>query len=171
MAVPTDPGDIATGAVITETYLDRMRNRLIWAAGGWTSFSATLTQSGSISLSTNTCQYVRMGDVIIAKGALAASSAGTGGNVITVGGLPVAASSSGYLVGTAMYKDVSPTPDVFMIGHAFMQTTTSFEIWGTGDLGTVGPPSEALGLAGDGTGSLTVASGDYIWFNITYQAA
>lgn len=160
MAMPTDPGDIANGATITETYLDRIRAFALWAGTGstsspasWTSFSATLTQSGSVSMSTNACKYAGFGDMIVYTGKLIASAAGTGANAITVGGLPVGIVSD-RVCGIALFQDAATANYTAL---AYTNTTTSFQMNATSSSAIT-----TIGAGGAFSGAL--ASGDAIWF-------
>lgn len=165
--MPTDPGDIATGAVITETYLDRMRAFALWAGTGstsspasWQSFSATLTQSGSVSMSTNSCKYAGFGDMVVVIGKLIANAAGTATNDIVVSGLPVGIVAD-RLSGIALFQDAS-TGNNYISG-CFMSTTTSFRQYSSGTTAALG-----------NTGSLfvhAIASGDALWFTLIGERA
>lgn len=168
MAMPTDPGDIATGATITETYLDRLRAFALWAGTGvtsspasWTSFSATITQSGSVSMSTNSCEYARFGDMVVYVGKLIASASGTSSNNIVVGGLPVAITSD-RISGVGLFQDGGAANYMFM---AYQSTTTAFIMYGTAGSG-VGAIGNANSVA-----NVAIASGDVIWFMLFGEAA
>lgn len=58
------------------------------------SFTPTLTQSASVTASTAAGRYFRLGSWVFYTVRLVASSSGTAGNAIVIGGLPVAAADT-----------------------------------------------------------------------------
>ncbi len=70
----------------------------------WTTYSPTWTQSATISRTINFARYSQIDKTVYASISLSATSAGTSGQLIRVS-LPVTASSSNILMGTALLSD------------------------------------------------------------------
>jgi len=127
-------------------------------AAGATTWTPTLTQSGSVTFSTGFVRYQRVFDVVVVHARLAVTGSGTAGNAIVVGGLPVQNAVATGAFGNFYIYDNSATQ--YYVGTAVTGgglTNVAFREANTG--GFVGAaPSFALG------------SGDTISFTFTYFA-
>lgn len=129
----------------------------------WTTFTPTVTQSGSVTLSTAAGRYWRLGRTVLGSIYCVVSGAGTGNNAILVGGLPVASRTlpgSFLAVGSFSLRNAD-IPATYS-GTAAMATTTSFEMW-WGD----GVPANVVGREPN----FALASGDIIGIHFQYEAA
>jgi hypothetical protein len=92
----TAPRTWVTSEVVSAALLNtHLRDNLLALNGATgpvvTNFTPTMQQSVSITLSTATGRYTRYGPLVIATARMIASSSGTAGSALVVGGLPVAA--------------------------------------------------------------------------------
>ena len=146
-------GDVLTAADVN-TYL-------AGEGGAWTSWTPTLTQSGTVTKTVNRAVYARYGRTIIFHAYMTVTGSGTGSNSIIVG-LPVTASSSLAMpIGSAFLFDQSTGN--YYGGAARIVSTTTMDIQADG-IGT----QLALG-AGVFTGALAV--NDVISLSGIYEAA
>ena len=154
-------GTFADGQVLSAAELN--------AAGTYTAYTPTWTQSATITKTTNLGQYMLFNKLVVANFSMTATSAGTANNVIVVG-LPVTASANNSLLGQAYLIDVSVgvSGTLYPLVAAYLSTTTMAFYAGGGN-----ETDYATGQAGL-TASLvpvTIASGDIIVGSITYRAA
>lgn len=148
---PSDSGtlDLATGAVVTETHWDAFRSNLLWlggATGAMITWTPTLTQSGALTLSASAGRYMRIGNLLVAHFTITINSAGTGGNAITLGGLPVNASSTGRIFGAAFYNDNGTT---FYNCFTHLSSTSAIVFVSGGANGFLGAAPSFAAAAGD----------------------
>lgn len=125
----------------------------------WQNWTPTVTQGVAVTATVNRARYVVLADTVIIQCRLDITSAGTAGNPIVVGGLPLAmaAASSVLPVGAGLVYDVSVAAyNVVVVGN----TTTSVQFWGYNVAGLVGV-----------TPNFALANGDFIGFQITYERA
>jgi hypothetical protein len=129
--------------------------------GAWTTWTPTVFQLGSVTVTNTRSRYVRYGRTIHYTARLEVTGSGTGGNPITVS-LPVTAAASGEMSGTAALFDVSAT-----LGYSAViqlaSTTTLFML-----NASTAEASQPLGLASFTAG---LAVGDTISVGGTYEAA
>jgi hypothetical protein len=147
-----------TSAVLTASDVNTY---LMGEGGAWTSWTPTVTQSGSVTVTVTRAKYARYGRTIHFTCQVSVTGTGTASNPIYVS-LPVTAVSgvgehggSGYL-----YDSSSATYYPCVIVGA---TTTTFQMLGTA--------STAPTLGGGGGFTAALASGDAIVVAGTYEAA
>ena len=128
--------------------------------GAWTSWTPTVTQSGSVTVTNTRSRYARYGRTIHFSTILTVTGSGSAGVVIEVS-LPATAASTGEHVGPATVFDTSATTRYPAL--AFLASTTSLRM----------VPSSATGTGGLGDTVFTAAlgAGDTISISGTYEAA
>lgn len=72
---------------------------MAWIETPVTSWTPTITQSGSVTVTVNRAKYTINGNTAVANIYLTVTGSGTGGNVIVIGGQPSAIQPSGYVAG------------------------------------------------------------------------
>jgi len=152
-------GTFTSGQVLTAAELN--------SAGAWQAYTPTWTQSVAITKTVNWARYTQLGKWVQVSIKMTASSAGTANNKILVG-LPVNASANNYLMGSAYFYRASPFDTgnpIFAIydsaSTVAFQTTVSSE---------TAPSSSQMGLTSS-VADFTVANGDIIQVNLTYEAS
>ncbi len=138
---------------------DYIHDEIIAKMGAWTSYTPTLTQSGSVTKTVNYAKYNKIGRRVIGATHMTCSSTGTAGNSITVG-LPVtAASFTGTpIIGTFWVYDITATTGY--LGALIMVSTTTAVGWGSGYSGNIGS-----------TPNFGLATNDQVGFSFAYEAA
>ena len=155
MAQKTFVNEVLTAADIN-TYL-------MGEGGAWTTWTPTVTQSGSVTVTNSRSRFARYGRTIHFTTFLTVTGSGTGANVIRIS-LPVtAAAGSEPAAGVGYVFDASVGGGTYYPGATFIATTTTFELYGT--VGT----QPILGAGGGFTAALAV--GDVIRASGTYEAA
>lgn len=150
------PSTVVTNQALTAAlWTAEVTDPLTALTGAWNAFTPTLSQGASTDISaTKACEYIRVGKLFIARYRIDATAAGTAGSNVTLT-LPVTASGSGQMLGSAMYIDADSTD---YTGLSFAETATTLVIYTpTGKLGT--------------SPAVTVASGDIIFAQIMGEAA
>ena len=130
--------------------------------GGWSTYTPTVTQSGTVTNLHTFAKYARFGRLIVVTVQTKATAAGTANNAITVS-LPVTAATDAVdtISGGWMIYDDSAT-SYYPFGHGCRiktSTTVSF-VDGDGDAGLTASDSP-----------VTLANNDFIWFSCMYEAA
>lgn len=157
-------GSPSTGDSVPATWFQAVRDdfELVAPWGAWTTYTPTVTQSGTVNKTVTRAAWMRIGRLVFVQWALSMTGAGTGNNVITVS-LPVAAATTGGAwlpCGQAYINDVSVgeyPSHVGIVGAA--QTTARFLRCDADPSGYVGTdPNFAL------------ASGDLIAATFSYEA-
>jgi hypothetical protein len=175
--------DSALAGVLAEgmfAYLDDVDSLTIYSGAAWisfgpvtgapTTFTPTLTQSGAVTSSSALGRYWIFGKLAVVKTHNVASSAGTGGNDIVIGGIPTA---------------VAPAYSQSTFGAGTAEAATgSGHILDSGSAGypcTVFPASSTTlklisdaGTTGSNAGSnpnFALASGDVVRASILYPIA
>lgn len=146
-----------TGAALTQTDINTY---LMGEGGAWTSFSPTLTQSGSVTVTVTRASYARYGRTIHFNAVLAVTGSGTSSNEVLMS-LPVTAASSAFIVGGGGYI-VDASASLNYPGLAYLKTTTT--------IGLV-PSTVGIGLLGFNGFTAALASGDTVNISATYEAA
>jgi hypothetical protein len=145
-------------AALTESDINTY---LMHEGGAWTTWTPTLTQSGSVTVTVTRATYARSGRKIEFHASLAVTGTGTGANPILMS-LPVTAASSGHPINGVGYiydATVGNYP-----GIAYLNSTTT--------VGLISSTAGAgLGLLGQITLTAALASGDSVFISGTYQAA
>ena len=146
-----------TGAAVTETDINTY---LMGEGGAWTSWTPTVTQSVSVTVTTSIGKYARYGRTIIFRTRLTVTGSGTASNLVAVS-LPVTAASSTGTIGAAYIYDSSAA--LYYGGLVICASTTSVNFVATSsDLGGF------LGAAGF---TAALAVNDVIEFSGTYESA
>lgn len=152
-------GNITSGRLYTVVY-DGTNFQLLNESKVWQTYTPTVTQGVGITFTNNYSKYLVDGKTVFYNASLVATSAGTPGSLIRVT-LPIASTSATVyrVIGTATFIDVSPfTTYVCAVSQP---TTTEIYFQNDASAGT------SLGT----TPAVTVASGDYINFEVTYEIA
>ena len=125
-----------------------------------TSWTPTITQSGTVTKTVNYATYQRSGSWVSIVAGMTMTGAGTAANAIIVGNLPIAIANftSGLTpIGTGLIQDISVAA---YQGFCIPVSTTSFATVSVVTTSSIGAaPSFAL------------ASGDIVTFTIHYQVA
>lgn len=150
-----DPGNLATNDVFPESWADQVRDNFI-AMSTWSTWTPTLTQSGTVTKTVNVANYLQIGDLIIVQMKLSVTGTGTAGNTVTVS-MPVTTAASGYVVGAGHVKIAG----VRYNAAVQTQTTTTFSF-----LRSDTNPSSAIGT----DPNVAFASGDEVHINAIYQS-
>lgn len=146
-------GDVLTASDVN-TYL-------MGEGGAWTTWSPTVTQSGTVTHTATRAKYARYGRTIHFSALLAITGTGTGANDIVIS-LPVTAAASGFTIGVGEVYDASA--NTIYHGSLYAHSTTAAKIRGTSPAGSpfyLGSLSMTAGLAN--TDSISVVG--------TYEAA
>jgi hypothetical protein len=129
---------------------------LMGEGGAWTSWTPTVTQSGSVTVTNTRSRYARYGRTIHFSLQLSVTGSGTGSNAVLIS-FPVTAASA--ITGGVGYLTDASAPASYM-GILYANSTTNFGILGTGS-----------GYLGSTTFTAALASGDIIFAHGTYEAA
>lgn len=150
-------GTFTAGQVLTAAELN--------AAGTWADYTPSWTQSATITKTVNWARYSQFNKLVFVSIKMTASSAGTANNVIKIG-LPVAASSNNFLMGTAVWSSSGATPTSRGL-YVFYDTSTTVKFLDTG-AETDYPNSYFGQTAGTAT---TIDTGQVMWMHLTYEAS
>lgn len=128
------------------------------AKPGWTDYTPTLAQNGTVAATVNYAKFRQIGDFVAVSVRLDATGTGTSGNTITVS-LPVTAADTLGLSGSGRYFDSSSSTQyvVSVLGASTTAVRFTNDASGANLLGVV--PAFAVG------------SGDDIQFSLFYEAA
>lgn len=156
----TDPNslDLTTGQVLTQTVWENLIGNALWlggTTGAFASFSPTLTQGGSVTI-TAVGRYVQIGKLVLGTINISLSGSGTGGNAIVLGGLPVTPRSNNGGVCMAFYFDTSASTYYALMGALGNTTSVTFY-----------PGAGGFGVSP----AVTAASGDGLQVTFLYEAA
>ena len=150
-------GDVLTASDIN-TYL-------AGEGGAWTSFTPTVTQSGSVTVTNNRSVYARYGRTIHFSINLTVTGSGTGSNNILIS-LPVAAAAAEQIAGSALIIDISTGG--FGTQYKGLPSVLTGD---TSSMVLLPTNTTSAGVLG-GTGMTAgLASGDTIKIAGTYEAA
>lgn len=132
--------------------------------GALTSWTPTVTQSGSVTVTNTYSRYQRVGRMITGWFSVSVTGSGTSSNAIIIGGLPVTAATSQIVVGNAELFDFSAagSPPCKWQVMLFMPSTTTFDLRSGSSL------DNRLGIA---TTTIGLASGDTLMGSFHYEAA
>lgn len=153
-------GTFVAGQVLTAAELN--------SAGSWQSYTPTWTQSATITKTVNWARYMQLNDLVTVSLKMTASSAGTANNEIKVG-LPVNASANNFLMGTMLFMDDSFGGDPVSFSIAVYDSTSTIKFRAPVS-GQTEELADYVGLTASGQ-AFTIASGDAIWVQLTYEAA
>lgn len=152
----------------TDTELEYVYTGSAWlqmgSAGAWTSWTPTVTQSGSVTCTNTRSRYSRYGRTIHFSIDLIVTGSGTGNNAITIS-LPVTAAAAACVTGGSgtLYDASVPATYPFVAGPS---TTSAFQLI---DSATASNTPQ-LGLTGSSM-SAALATNDIIRCSCTYEAA
>lgn len=150
------------GAALTESDINTY---LMGEGGAWTSWTPTITQSGSVTCTVNRATYARYGRTIHATAFLTVTGSGTANNAVVIGGLPATGAYATGVIGMGALSDLSATRTYpFM---AALASTTTFVLLGTQEI----TADIQLGLTASSMFAAGLANTDQISFTITYQAS
>lgn len=128
--------------------------------GAWATWTPTVTQSGSVTVTNTRSRYIQIGKMVTASFNLSVTGSGTGSNAVSIS-VPVTAAASGPAVGTATLFDSSANlryPAVVRLASSGAIQLVAAGGTSTSDLGAV-------------TFTAGLASGDQLLGTFTYEAA
>jgi hypothetical protein len=129
--------------------------------GAWTTFTPSVVQSGSVTVTNTRSRYARWGRLIIVTAKLAVTGSGTGSNTVTVSTPVTAASTDAVLLGFGTIFDSSASLEYK--GIPYLASTST--------VGLVPTNSTATGALGANQFTAGLASGDIISIAFAYEAA
>ena len=144
-------------AALTESDINEY---LMGEGGAWTSWTPTVTQSGSVTVTNTRSRYARYGRTIHFSMELAVTGSGTGSNAV-VFSLPATAAASSGIIGTGYIDDDSATARY--AGRAALASSTTFVLQPTS--------TDVRGSLGSTTFTAGLESGDTIKISGTYEAS
>jgi len=134
---------------------------LMGEGGAWTSWTPTVTQSGSVTVTNTRSRFARYGRTIIATFNLSVTGTGTASNSVSVS-LPVTAAASGIASGTGALTDASAS--ITYLAVTWIGSTTAINLFGTS--------TDGAGVAlGSAIFTAALASGDTLQATLVYEAA
>ena len=147
------------GAVLSESDINTY---LMGEGGGWSTWTPTLAQSGTVTATVNHAVYGRWGRMIVAIFRLTVTGSGSGGSAVTVSA-PVTAARTFMTCGQGGIYDSSATLNY--TGNILFNSTTliDFRLHGSGVAA-----NPQLGVTGFTAG---LASGDIVTGSFIYEAA
>ena len=132
------------------------------AHGALTSWTPTVTQSGSVTVTNTRSVYQRIGRMIAGSFNLSVTGSGTGSNAIIVGALPATAAAASVSAGVGEILDTSAASKVG--GRVFIASTTTFDFRYFSSVAV----DNRLGIVGM---TAALASGDTLEGCFRYDAA
>ena len=157
MAVKTSwsAGDVLTAADLTDTFAAK-----VTTPGAWTSYTPTVAQGASTNIAKTVtyAKYAQVGKIVYCNITISLTAAGTTGSKVTLT-LPVTSAAQSISIGYGTYSRASGA--YTYIGHAYADSTTTVAI----AQNAVASPAYLVG------GGFAAASGDVIYFSLTYEAA
>lgn len=123
----------------------------------WTTFTPQIYQGGNVTTTNVVSRYLQLGKLVLVLLNALAASAGTGGNIIEIRNLPVAAVAQQAIHGSFTFLDAGTQ---WYAGHATGLTTTSVEFHTNG-------ATNSLGI----NPAVTLASSDAFYLQLSYEAA
>lgn len=132
---------------------------LILGGVTWTDWTPTLTQSVGVASTVPHCRYCRIGNVCLVYAQFNITAAGTAGNAIIVGSLPVAPHQTGsYMpIGHFLLADINVG---YYQGAVIAPTATTLAFVVSGQTGNLGA-----------TPNMGLENGDYLAFTLVYEVA
>lgn len=165
-------GTFTAGQVLTAAELN--------GAGAWQDYTPSWTQSVTITKTVNWARYTQLNKLVTVSIKMTATSAGTANNKVLVG-LPVAASSNNFLMGSMVFFDNSETNKYayqFNIPALYEASTTvgfgSLSVIVSSPFNVIATDSRFGQNFTEGTTSrtgFTIASSDVMYVQLTYEAA
>lgn len=127
----------------------------------WNTWTPTLTQSGSVTVTVARATYFRAGRLIHFNAVLSVTGSGTSSNEVLMS-LPVTAASSAFIIGGGGYLTDASASTQYP-GLPYLKTTTT--------IGLLPSATTGLGLLGALGFTAALASGDVVAISATYEAA
>jgi hypothetical protein len=162
-------------SVLTTTDRVDVYNGSSWSAlvapsnGALTSFTPTVTQSGSVTGTVNYGASIRTGRWIQGAIKFTVTGSGTASNTVVIGALPTTAASNIEVVGSAYIFDSSVPNVTFYV--AYLASTTTIQLVYV-NAGATGALSTFVAGSGANSGfTAGLASGDVISLNFMYEAS
>jgi hypothetical protein len=150
------------GATLTESDINTY---LMGEGGAWTSWTPTVTQSASVTVTNTHSRYARYGRTIHATTLLTVTGSGTASNDILIS-LPVTAAAAygaaAIVMGVGHVIDSSASLSYHGPAVSFNTTTCRIK---------AASAASSTGYLGGTTFTAGLASGDNLLFTITYEAA
>ena len=147
------------GATLTEADINLY---LMGEGGAWTTWTPTVTQSVSVTVTVASARFARYGRTIIFRTALTVTGSGTASNAVSMS-LPATSAASGFVIpGGGLIFDT--TASLNYPGLTYLSSTTA--------VGLVPSATNANGVLG-AVGGFTagLAAGDLIQISGVYEAA
>lgn len=134
---------------------------LMHEGGAWTTWTPTLTQSGTVTCTVTRAVYARAGRLIHFTVSLAVTGTGTGAANVTIS-CPVTAAASAYVVGGAG-RIFDSSASFSYQGTPYMLSTTT--------IGLLASSGTGVNLLGNSTFTAALASGDIVDISGFYESA
>lgn len=123
----------------------------------WVDYTPTLTQSATVTKTINNARYCQIQKTVFVQVYLIATSAGTAGNIVQIG-LPLAArAANSSTTGIGQLYDAS-TNTIYVVSAYLTNTNACAFLYQTGNPFGISP-------------AITIASGDQLQMNLTYEIA
>jgi hypothetical protein len=151
-------GTFTSGQVLTAEELN--------SAGAWQDYTPTWTQNATITKTVNWARYTKLNKWVQVSIKMTATSAGTANNVIKVG-LPVNAATNNGVIGSLLVTDQDTSTSATRL--AFFDSASTVKFYN--QAGGIDLATEAWGQTGGGNVAITIASGDVVYVQLTYEAA
>lgn len=151
-------GTAITAAKANETR-DNLKALLPLDQLAWTSYTPTLTQSGTVTKTVSLAKYQRRDNTVVCRVLLVVTGSGTGGNAVKIS-LPVTASAGGFSVAGSGYIFDSSVSTNYG-GLVQFDSTTTAQLLPTATNG-----ASALGVVGFTAG---LANNDTVHFFFEYE--
>ena len=138
-----------SGQVLTAATLNTI-------GAAWVDYTPTLTQSATVTKTISNAKYCQIQKTVFVQVYLIATSAGTASNIVKIG-LPIAARGTSQTIGIGQLYDANT--NLIYVSSAYLDTTSTVAfLYQTGDPFGVSP-------------AITIAAGDQLQMNITYEVA
>lgn len=132
-------------------------------SGPLTTWTPTVTQLGSVTVTNTYSRYQRTGRKIECWFNVSVTGSGTAANIIVIGGLPFTAAQAVMICGVGLVADVSAS--INYPGFCLLETTTTLT-YVASEVSTT--PAQRLG---NQSFTAALASGDILSGTFTYEAA
>jgi hypothetical protein len=155
------PIDRDTGQTLRESDWDAVLGNLLYlggTSGVFGSFTPTLTQGAALTLTSVVGRYFQIGKLVIATVNFTINSAGTAGNQMIIGSLPVAALTRGV-----------PGNGIFIDASASAYSITS--IWASSTSASLMATTSTAASPFGAAPAVTAAAGDQVNMTFIYEAA
>jgi hypothetical protein len=160
-------GTFTSGQVLTAAELN--------SAGAWQAYTPTWTQSATITKTVDWARYTQLGKWVHGSVKMTASSAGTANNKMLVG-LPVNASADNFIVGSMVMKFVGGAAEHYWFYTALYDSASSLAFSPAESGNNIYRSNDKrfgqdFTIGGTAKTGVTIASGDIIWIQFSYEAS